>query len=870
MRDALIAVLVLAMVQFVNAQSALPDFHGESCDRAVGFWVNDGQLLGTNGLPCPAVKCYSEGTAVTVFCSDSSRVTFAVYQSDTSLSTPDTVFNIRMRSAGPAINHAAPAPLLVKDHVKHFYLPHTAPNGATHVKGHDIVQYSEFIKDVDLFFHSGSGGMKMTLKCRPGFNPLNVVLGFLGQDSLRVDITGALKMWSNGKYITLRQALAFQVDDNGDLLPLNWNAEYQPNDNMGIVRFLFSSYDPERPLYLQAGPEPWAANESDGLCWSSYLGGNNEDYIVASGVDSVGNYFVTGRTLSQYPTFPNNLGYSLSVAGSQPVFVSGFNAQHQLRWSAYYGGNAYGQGPYAMAVRTVSAEISHIYVGGGIFSTSLFYQALNGAYNNSNGAGGGVQNGYLARFDRDGILEWSTYFGNANTRVWGLAIDAENRLVVVGTTQGAVPLPATQPSGSYTQGLSGGSDGFVVALDENHQPRWGTYIGGTGFDEARAVRCQGDRIIVLGSTNSPNFQPIYDGGPNAYDQPTFGGAIDLTLSEFTLGGARVWSTWFGTSDFETISGANPLDMDAQGNILIIADAGPNLPIVPGVGWHQYAESDQMLLEFGPDRDRIWTTYLGAGSGQLRAECVRADAKGNIYVAGRAIRQPNYPDFPIPATTELADYYYQPDMITGDPDALGPFDGFLLSWTPDHWLAIATYFGGEEWGLPLVGGISYIEGITTLSPNDQYLYVAGYTSKVLIQYPDSSFFPLYDPGGDAWFQAHFNAQVPGTGAADGIVTAFCIDAFTGLPHLPASRTKGQPTVVRLAPDQWRLDGLAPGTYALCLHDALGRLVQRSALRVSAGQSDAIETGNLAAGTYLLLLLDAKGEAVGRGVKLPIHR
>ncbi|MBK6341098.1 MAG: hypothetical protein IPF41_00555 [Flavobacteriales bacterium] len=824
------------------AQQAPPDFFDAAGNPALSFWKNEGQLRDNLGVACPDVLYASSGSPLNTFLQDSSRVTFAVTLRDTSATTPDTILNIRMLSAGPGRNYASPEPWGERGHVRHYYVPHTAPNGVTAISGFEGITYPEFIKDVDLSLHSRSSGPVMTLTCRPGFNPNQVMLGFEGQDSLKVDVEGALKIWRDGKFIKLNQVRAFQLDAQGVPQPLSWNAEYLPDNGLDLVRFEFDAYDTERPLYLQAGQPPTAADEVEGLCWSSYLGDANEEYIYVSETDTAGNYFVAGVTNSAYSFFPNAPGIVLQFANVPwPIFVTRFYPEHRIAWTAFYGGNdgvdahAY---PNAMAVRSIF-DGTDIYIGGEIQDNGLYIAEKPGAYNDSTGTAGGVVNGFVAQFDIDGILRWSTYLGNYYSRVHGLDLDSLGRLVIAGGSQGTMPQPANQPPGAYIRPHSGGVDGFIIALDVSDNLRYTTHVGDEQTDRLWKVQCHGNRIIAVGTSDSPGFEPILDGGANAYDQPDYAdGGGDLVLVEFTLDGDVQWGTFIGWEGIEYVDGKNILEIGPSGNIVFVAATNQAVDVVPGVGWHQYTESDQVIFEFGQDRSRTWTSYLASGPNRMDVQAVRIDANGNIHVAGRILAQA-IGESPLNASADMNGIYFQDSSIKGAP-MLGA-DAFLMTWTPDHYLILATYFGGEERQPPFFGGFPFIETINSIALAPTQLYLSGSTSKVAV--PDTSFFPLFNPGNDAWFQTIFNAQVPN--GTDAFVTAICIDAFTGLADV---QTLSTPAVFAMAigTDQWVLGGLPDGNYRFSLFDAEGRLAREASLPSSQGRSSLIDTSELGQG------------------------
>ena len=49
------------MILLVCSAWTPPDLYDEDYNKSIGFWENLGQIVGTDGLPRPDVKFYSEG-----------------------------------------------------------------------------------------------------------------------------------------------------------------------------------------------------------------------------------------------------------------------------------------------------------------------------------------------------------------------------------------------------------------------------------------------------------------------------------------------------------------------------------------------------------------------------------------------------------------------------------------------------------------------------------------------------------------------------------------------------------------------------------------------------------------------------------------
>lgn len=277
-----------------------PDFYNEPYKNPIGWFANQGQLINENGQPRSDIKFSSVGSVPKACLAENSQVYFLTYEHGAAPSDPVTVMQVSMKPVGKA-RRVNPQGVAVKDWYQNFYLPQTAPAGASHVPGYSRVIYESIYEGIDMHFYSGSGGQKMSFVMRPGANPAELQLQFSGQDSLKVDLWGNLKVYYNGQYYILPQAVAYQVGTGNSIIPINWSASYSLVPGGGVVKFNFSTYNPSLPLVFQVGALPAGGTDPlDNLCWSTYLGGTNSDQVTASALDAAGNYFVTGSTSSDF------------------------------------------------------------------------------------------------------------------------------------------------------------------------------------------------------------------------------------------------------------------------------------------------------------------------------------------------------------------------------------------------------------------------------------------------------------------------------------------------------------------------------------------------------------------------------------------
>ena len=244
------------------------------------------------------------------------------------------------------------------------------------------------------------------------------------------------------------------------------------------------------------------------LLGSTYLGGGLDESAEAIAIDSAGNVYVTGWTVSSdFPTTSGAFDTTFnSTGGRSDVFVSKLTSDlTQLLASTFLGsdGTEYG---YALAIDGSNS----IYVAGATLSAT--FPTTDGAYD----ATCGGRDAFISKFDNAlANLIASTCLGGSGWQLaFALGHDADGNVYVAGTT-GSSDFPVT-PS-SYDGTYHGGGDVFVSKFASNLATlKASTYLGGNSYEGAYALAVDSSRgiCVVVGYTWSEDF-PTSD---RAYDR----------------------------------------------------------------------------------------------------------------------------------------------------------------------------------------------------------------------------------------------------------------------------------------------------------------------------------------------------------------
>lgn len=283
------------------------------------------------------------------------------------------------------------------------------------------------------------------------------------------------------------------------------------------------------------------------MLWSTYIGGTGGDAILDMTVDNANNLFVVGNTGSaDFPT--NNPGggaYTQTLAGRVDLFLIKFTPAGVMEWSTFYGGD---QNNWGLGITTDNSD--NIYVTGSTSGTFPTMDQGGGAYYQANQVGPAWEhNAFLLKFNNNGQRLWATHYGgNVRTHGFSVACDNLGNTYMCGATTsdslGIVNLP-----GAYNQASFGGDlllgDGFIVKFDANGVRTWSTYFGGTGGEQFTDIVCDGDdNVHVIGKSFSADY-PTFDPGSGSFFQGTYASVNDVIYTSFDVGGALLWSTYYG-------------------------------------------------------------------------------------------------------------------------------------------------------------------------------------------------------------------------------------------------------------------------------------------------------------------------------------
>lgn len=188
----------------------------------------------------------------------------------------------------------------------------------------------------------------------------------------------------------------------------------------------------------------------NGVVFSTYFGGSNQDNGVRLTTDADNHIYITGYTSSV--DFPLKNPPQLFSGGVIDAFLVKLNPDGQDATVSTYIGSEDTEGGVSLAV----GQDGFIYVAG--FTNSVGFYAINSL----SGFLHGLRDGFLMKLTADaGEVVFSTFVGGFGIDgVSAIALDPAGNVYVTGFTN-SIDLPITP----NTQGSAGGQDGFLLRIN---------------------------------------------------------------------------------------------------------------------------------------------------------------------------------------------------------------------------------------------------------------------------------------------------------------------------------------------------------------------------------------------------------------------
>ncbi|MFN0087422.1 MAG: SBBP repeat-containing protein [Blastocatellia bacterium] len=607
---------------------------------------------------------------------------------------PSIDLDLRLLGASPGAAIESMDPLPGRSN---YFIGNDPRAWRTDVPTFSRVRYRNVYPGVDLAYYGNQRRLEYDFILAPHADPGQIRWAVEGAGSVALTPEGDLRITSGEQQVRLLRPRIYQPSEDGRREIAGSYRLIESAAEAPAVSFQLGAYDPSLPLIIDPV-----------INYATFFGGGGTDIGYGIAVDSQGAVYLTGQTSST--NFPTKDPFDATLEGANDAFVMKLNAQgNAVVFSTYIGGRNPGDRGWAIAVDragniyftgetnslnfpTVNAAqpvfrggidgfvaklniegnvlLYSTYLGGGF--TDVAYAIAIDRFDNAYVTGRtdsanfpiksalqdkmkGQRDAFVARFDADGQILYSTYLGGEPAATgareeetgYGIAVDALQNACVTGyTTSAGFPvLNAVQ------RGFGGVEDAFVAKLSASGTSLiFSTFLGGDRADAGRGIALDPfGNIHIIGYTLSQNFPTA-----NAL-QPTFGGSGDAFVAKLSASGeAILYSTFLGGNSDENsglISDITPscaIAVDPLGNACITGKTeSMNFPVARAIQAEMKGDNDAYIAKLDPaGSELIFSTYLGSTfTGNTgfdeRGLSIAVDRQGSIYVTGQMLKS----DFP---------------------------------------------------------------------------------------------------------------------------------------------------------------------------------------------------------------------------------
>ena len=572
-----------------------------------------------------------------------------------------------------------------------YFLAH-CPMGILDVPSYGTIVYRGIYPNIDYTLTLSRGRLKSEYRIHPGGDPSSISMhyeghtaSFVGEDGVlhvfadqfRIEETRPYSYYSDGPAVesawrmtegTLRLSVEHHREDR-TLVIDPWASFYggtsgdrgtaldvSGNSVMYLAGETHSSNFPivngVQTIHAGGGPDAFIMKLSSSGTpqWSTFYGGSGEERVLS--LDLRGSNLVVGGCTGS-TNFPLHAPYQAVYGGGQTdAFLIKLSTMGGVSFATYMGGSDTERG----SAHACLDATGNMYLAGRTSSTD--FPVLNAMKDTLSGP----RDGFIAKFNSTGALQWSTYFGGSGDERLASAVYG-TQLVISGATESA-DFPVLNP---LQNALNGNEDAFIAALSAQGTLMWSTYYGGSGGELAFDVdvNSQGD-VVAAGRTSSTDF-PVVAAAQSSYAGN--GDAMVMLLHrQSSTSMSMGWATYLGGQT--SGEAARGITFDASGSVIVTGiTKSTDFPISFGAYQSSHGGNDDCFItKYNAQGRYSWSTYYGAQNSDTPYAGVCTDASNGIYFAGET-GSPNFP------------------VVNPWSTSQGSWDAFVVALDPGGWIPV---------------------------------------------------------------------------------------------------------------------------------------------------------------------------------------
>lgn len=737
------------------------------------FTKNAGQLIKTNGQLAKEVKFIAGADYPKVYIQND-KLSYVFHKTDSladdTIHRIDMVFNKRTKN--PRMRA-----LDKMDFYQNFYLPTVADGKRERVESFKKLVSVDVWNNIDLMLSHNNMGLKYYLICKPGFNPADLGWGYEGATSVSVNGLGELVLTSSIGEVIMPKGEAYEVTSSGVRIDKSWQPVF--NAIGSEVSLSIGAFNSNNTLVIEIDKgviQGTAGNGDDNgnMLWNSHYGSGSESHFNDVVTDNVGDIYIVGETKNG--DFPTLLGQTIihNYSGGTDVLLLKLSVDVVPKWLTYFGGsvnaNGYAGNDIAKAITlrkyVQDAVLNDIYICGYTNSVDMTIENDNGSFpvdSDNNCSSGICLDGFVAQFDLNGILHWSTYYGkDGDETLRDIKVDKLGNIYAVGSRNSNTTPVQKSGASNYTSG-----SGLLIQYDVNRNLVWPNPWDG---EIVMSLDIDGDNnVYTTGGTKSENM-PVLNTDPGL---PTTAslystGKLDAFVNKFNVDGQLEFSSYFGGHCPEA---GNSIVVDKFKNVYFAGNTKAeipdyncvdNMPLVNALPTITSNFSDFLVkVNLSNTTANIsYSSYIGGSYidgwfypglqeayEKMRIKLAISNS-GILYLATYSRSSYNGSQIGMPLPSAQPSGFYVKDNLTiatNDPISNAPGDNYIAAFNQNMDLIWATYHGSNKYDY--CGGIAISDNkrLVMVGTGNQGIPAMDISSFDPVDYDDSSDLDYYQAG-----------------------------------------------------------------------------------------------------------------------------
>jgi len=364
---------------------------------------------------------------------------------------------------------------------------------------------------------------------------------------------------------------------------------------------------------------------------------------------------------------------------------------------------------------------------------------------------------FVARYSSDGQYRWAYSFGDEETDpidvrkqedAFDCDVDVYGNVFVTGCFNGEIDLDPTSDSASLVFTSNNSSkDVWLASFGPDGTFRWAKTLGGIGRDEGHGIRVHNGDVVIAGCFS--NAIDV-DFSANVRECVSNGG-MDAFIVRYDSNLVVQWTTSFGAAGYDDQVRVGCLDVSSTGDASISGEFGGTVDLDRGpsvVRLTSKGLGDVFYVRYAPDSSIVRSFNVG-GAGNDRANRIRVDAEGGVYLTG--------------GFQTVADFDPSSGVLSLQAGGVnGAFNAFVAKYSRDGDVRWATSFGAE-----LNGDSSITEGRGLAIDDINGVWATGAFLNAIDISPGTSKFYLRSAGANDAFLLHYE---PNGGLNLGLMTS----------------------------------------------------------------------------------------------------